>query len=1454
MAMDCPSNGSFEACFARVVCLPAFLAAFLFATPSHSQDAEVRLDGGKSMEWIAPLSRAEWSEAAGTTGSAHTFKATLVPEGADAKAGEKPLSQSRQYRIDTGDDAPPAIVRIVPEDTVLDPAAPVLVFEIRDAAGGSGLLYDSGEAPVEVKVTPSGALRDWAAKPVQKDGKDLFELTIRFQEGMAEFTGGGDYGVRIVARDALGNEAVHEGTYGHSPVAANHFQAENQELGAQLITCTYPLPIALQTELLSGTTGDTPLPENLLRLGGDPGRLRVRLSKLPYFNDQVIAQILDAIQVTTSGPVTAGMPTSQGAQSVIVPIQAVAGGTSLDEGSLNVMFPRQVRVTYQAPRRFTGGAVEIDACPEIDPGYQWDVSTGGIKASEILSPTAAHVTAKANVSDVQMGAESATVNVALTVMRGAKLPTGRMEYDAEKKIARFVVQAEPGLAFSTGRSRATLVLAGADAVDAILLGDNGYTFEFEDVPEGSYQLQADLAAIGYIENPDDGSLHARVLLPASGVLAGPPPMIEDLTYDYAKQELVLKVSDQGTPPEELAGVVYAGAVPFEVNFDANGAARLPLPMPQFRTEVSFSVKDLAQQTTSQTHEVEGIELYALGEKKEAGDGSSFSVGLPDGVSPLEYLVDGRQAYRRICPAVCTYRKVDLPTGTQDGFAFGARSSSRRKRHLDLPGGATGANSFSVPEEAAKKGNKYGELYKQTYLNLYKKPPDSGTRRSSSGSGAVGIKRRPRPQPTTFNYRMEKSCSAAHACGPVLYQDTLPPEIEHFQVVPENGRFSALVSDHGENLSGLAIDFRITTGTQILAKADVASAFDPTSGRLQVQYPIGASGPAERTVVRLTITDVADNKAQAIRTVTIPMAPPTISLRHHLVPDARRSVGLFASVEDPSGLDADLTQLRIDGIPCPAVRVAGIGWDPIGTWYCRAEMLEGAHVFSAVAADTVGLRSEAVHPFALNFAPVISNLHLAGGNPETPGESVFEALVTDVGGDLNLTGFEFSIDGQPVPNGQTIYDVSSGYFSVDGPVALLPGFHRAVLNVTDGGGNTATARLNFNSGVAATLAEAGEGDVRLDSVFLWELQNGNGDGLATPGELVRLFVTLSNQGNAALENLTLKATASDVGVDIERATLGIGVLTTGQTLTLPEGLDLRIADDILTREGAGVDRREVMLDLEISDAGGGVWPLGTGFTVFEERVSLSGATVTVAAAEAQNVLPTISLTQPTEAQLLDFGVGLPPVAVVVQGTFTEGDSPFNVLNLRVENTDTSAVAFDATPTVTGAGAFSQSVNLTAGAHSVTADMQTEDGDQAQATSSFTVALVPPALPSIFITSPADGAVLPGGVVPQSVTISGTYDTAGNPDFSFFGNITCPGVLFFFDPLVITGPGTWEKTITLTNASSENCTGTIKMEVGESNFFEDTVSFTIALEPAGGGEGEGGESGEEEGGGEGEEEGG
>jgi hypothetical protein len=59
-----------------------------------------------------------------------------------------------------------------------------------------------------------------------------------------------------------------------------------------------------------------------------------------------------------------------------------------------------------------------------------------------------------------------------------------------------------------------------------------------------------------------------------------------------------------------------------------------------------------------------------------------------------------------------------------------------------------------------------------------------------------------------------------------------------------------------------------------------------------------------------------------------------------------------------------------------------------------------------------------------------------------GGPALTAMVIDRGGDLNINGLALTIDGQPVAASMLFYDAASGYFAVDGPLALADGPHVA----------------------------------------------------------------------------------------------------------------------------------------------------------------------------------------------------------------------------------------------------------------------------------------------------------------------------------------------------------------------------------------------------------------------------
>jgi hypothetical protein len=171
-------------------------------------------------------------------------------------------------------------------------------------------------------------------------------------------------------------------------------------------------------------------------------------------------------------------------------------------------------------------------------------------------------------------------------------------------------------------------------------------------------------------------------------------------------------------------------------------------------------------------------------------------------------------------------------------------------------------------------------------------------------------------------------------------------------------------------------------------------------------------------------------------------------------------------------------------------------------------------------------------------------------------------MVDPGGDLRKEGITFEVDGRFVHEDRISYDPTNGYFAVDGPFDLHPGRHRVRLTATDDQGNRAERSLSFIPGERVTVSAPGKGDLEIEEITLWEIRDHNGDGKAGPGERVRLFVTLRNNGNRPLKGVVGRLVSEEGLVIVETERVAYGAVDPADAPPPVHGFEIHIDRNIL----------------------------------------------------------------------------------------------------------------------------------------------------------------------------------------------------------------------------------------------------------------------------------------------------
>ncbi len=368
-----------------------------------------------------------------------------------------------------------------------------------------------------------------------------------------------------------------------------------------------------------------------------------------------------------------------------------------------------------------------------------------------------------------------------------------------------------------------------------------------------------------------------------------------------------------------------------------------------------------------------------------------------------------------------------------------------------------------------------------------------------------------------------------------------------------------------------------------------------SGTLSATLPVPPLVIGENYDITISAADAAGNISYETLLFTIPRSPPVVSLElintdsvssFTTSGGGQSSTHLRASAVDESGLDLYQTYLDLDSVrihPLSTFGTGGLGNPPrnpnalsfseilkdsyrsswLDEYVAHYSVLleEGPHTAHFYATDIMGLSADQRLDFTVEYMPKITNFVSKPKVVQDIGGPAFTAMITDYGGDLELSGITFLIDGTAVDQSTLYYDPPSGYFAANGPFNHESGFHSAQIIAVDGNGHKVTETIRFVVGEEITAVD-GFGDLRLDSINIWELEHTNNDGQANPGELLRIFPTLFNSSATGLEKCTAKMFADDSRIVVETNQINAAFIDAAITTTLMRGFDVQIGNDIL----------------------------------------------------------------------------------------------------------------------------------------------------------------------------------------------------------------------------------------------------------------------------------------------------
>lgn len=809
-----------------------------------------------------------------------------------------------------------------------------------------------------------------------------------------------------------------------------------------------------------------------------------------------------------------------------------------------------------------------------------------------------------------------------------------------------------------------------------------------------------------------------------------PPRIDHFHYDREHECFRAMVSDQGTALEDLVlELNVSGTGGQDPGFNPEtGAVLCPYPVPEGVQAARLKVTDLAGQTTMASCRIFGTTPEAL------------TAQSPDPTYPVTVKEGGRSIARR--PS----RNPTNPDIHRDEYLQAYRNGKQAVKECFRTTLVTKEDPLSRCLERA------WALYGTTRLS----PGEPGSSLKATGSSL--------PAPNPALKRAEEECKKKYPPG-LLYHwerehieecstvwvDTLPPRIRDLAFLPGTRQVTALIDDHGMPLSQVQVSYAVAPKPLLQPNDFPSRPFSLDTGTGLFVGETSLPKETELFKVEIEAMDAARNWSKRWLHVTAPALPPDVSLDI-----LKKGVAAYplGTCSDHSGIDHRKTRAWLDEQPVP----------PFGIQYNHPSFPdqvdfvpvteEGPHRVRLKVTDYAGLSSEASADFQVVIPPEIQDFRHLPGPLQNTGSPAFSAVIRDPGGDLDVRGIELTLDGDPMDRERCHYDPPSGYFVADGPLELGPGSHLARLTATDAHDHSDEAVLRFSPGEPIDVPQKGAGDLTVEDMTLWELEDHNGDGRANPGETVRLFVSLIQQGVEELTHVQGHLESEEPGIAVVKNQVVYGALNPGETVSPLQGFDLRMDEDFLDTRPS--DPYEARFTLEITAEGGKTWLLDLDLPVYQPTLPFSVASPEGQDEDTNSLLSEVTVT-------LD---PLPPHAeqkkIEVTGSAASSASTIHEVFVRVNGTEHEALWNPAE------GTFSATIPLELGDNLIEAEAVDRSGALGMDTG-FVHRSDPFVPPDIQITEPNDGDHFFCG----EVHLRGGFDAGSSEIASIQGAISAEG---------------------------------------------------------------------------------
>lgn len=685
-----------------------------------------------------------------------------------------------------------------------------------------------------------------------------------------------------------------------------------------------------------------------------------------------------------------------------------------------------------------------------------------------------------------------------------------------------------------------------------------------------------------------------------------PPEIKEFAYDPVKKQATALIADVGTPLSELEIELLLNNVETLAQFDTStGKLKADISLKiDSSNSLELKVTDKAKYTKTQTLTITS-ESYSKSEYRysttssaKAGKGISASnmaeqLALWEAAIKtakrtekngydlnIKWWLSLKQKYDEALDKRSAENQNDFEIGTHYKLPsapfFGTISGSGDQSllpkiylpHADNENSATPLPSLTILSEAneglslVRKCIWWSERYGSTDFRLWW---ESGADFKGDYTDII------------VKLGSEYNNYATQYCRTGI-KDVLPPAIEELRYNPGTKSLNAIIHDHGQPVKNLSVSVSLQDETQrlrkLVLKRDVTlNAINEKKGLLSETIKIPPS--SEHVTFEVSATDKDKNQGQAWLHVSRSVAPPEVELElidkatteHNLLYDgAEISAQLAAKATDQSIIVK--TNLWIDGYVTPPFSEKTtfdyIAYLESFTGYYASKLSEGKHEARFQAIDEFGLAAEKSLTFDITYAPVINDFKIENiVDFESTYGPIFTAYIFDKGEDLQSSGINVKLDDKQLSTSDYFYDPLTKYFAVYGPLNISSGSHSIILTAVDQNNNKAEKSLSFYIGSDTVLTGNNNGSIKIQSPFIWELENQNNDGQVNPGEYVRLFLPLLNDSNKVFSSCSAKLITKDSSITVEKDFDTYGDITPFILNQTTHGYDLRIGQEILS---------------------------------------------------------------------------------------------------------------------------------------------------------------------------------------------------------------------------------------------------------------------------------------------------